>query len=200
MFTRPRPAVLRTAGLDPTFTQPNAGLVWYSGWTASSKYTASSAGSPRISFSCDAMKAACFSSDATRGRGLALRYSKPSRDRSLMQPEWEQSRPNSAQIWARISAVERQKRASSHAHKAAPASYGTGHPSSHQRQVSPIHFAGSFYTSRGWCHRPDTGNLKSLGSTCRRRAVASQLPDGQCRGLRADDVRKAQEQGVLMRE
>ncbi len=35
MLTRPRPAVVWTAGFDPALTHPKAGLVWYSGCTAS---------------------------------------------------------------------------------------------------------------------------------------------------------------------
>ena len=148
------------------------------------------------------MKAACFSADATRGRGLGLRYSKPSRAKSLMQPEWEYFRPNSAATWALISTVERQKRPSSHVHNAASWAcvYETDRPSSRRRQAHPSHLVGSSYTTHGSCRRPDTGKPKSLGRICRRRAAGSHLPDGQCRGLRADGARKPQARCGLLRK
>ena len=102
------------------------------------------------------MKATCFSAEATRGSGLGSRYSKPSRARSVMQPECEYSRSNSATIWAWISTVDRQKRPSSHVHNAVycAVSYGADRPSSRQRQALPSHLVGGAYTSHGWCHRP----------------------------------------------
>ena len=46
IFTRPRPAVVLTAGFEPFLTRPKAGLVCCSGCTASAKQTASSAPNP----------------------------------------------------------------------------------------------------------------------------------------------------------
>ena len=151
------------------------------------KVTASSALNSRIRRSYNAMKAACICAEATRGRGFGLRYSKPSRARSLMQPECEYSRSNSAAIWTRISTVERQKHPSSQAptQPSVPVSYGTDHPSSRRRQAHPSQLAGRSYPSPEWCRRPDRETSRSERSFPHRPTAGSRLRDAVVLALAA---------------
>ena len=64
------------------------------------------------------MNCRCFSSSATRGSALGLRYTNPNRCRSFRQPEWEYCTLNFVSIKAITGRVSRIKYASSQLHKA----------------------------------------------------------------------------------